>query len=366
MKNFITGLELSELLYKEVVQPILKIKFPKLTYGAALLGSGSEVLGFDDHVSRDHHWGPRLQLFLKKKDYQTNVNTLKKVFSKELPYTFRGYSTNWSAPDPEDSMNQFLVSITEGPINHRIEIFTVQSYLQNSLAIDSLNLSDVDWLLLPEQGLREFISGKVFHDSAGELTQARKTLQYYPDNVWRFKLLAEWEHIGQELAFVGRTGSRGDDLGSRLESTRLVRYIMRLSYLLHKKYPLYPKWFAMGFRELPISTKLEPTLLRILKEERWRKREEYLCEAYLILLEIQNKLRITPKITLEPVSYFNRDQLVIDIGEITKNLQKTIQPPLNKIRYPIGSVNQFIDDTYILTDAHYVQKAHMFYENVEK
>ena len=45
--TFIKGLELSELFYKEAVKPILAKRFPDLNYSAALIGLGSEVLGFD-------------------------------------------------------------------------------------------------------------------------------------------------------------------------------------------------------------------------------------------------------------------------------------------------------------------------------
>lgn len=51
---FIKGLELSQLFYEEAVRPILMIHFPQLTYSAALLGRGSETLGFDTPQSTDH------------------------------------------------------------------------------------------------------------------------------------------------------------------------------------------------------------------------------------------------------------------------------------------------------------------------
>ena len=64
MAQFIQGLELSLLYYLEAVQPILAAQFPNLRYDAALIGSGSEVLGFDTSRSTDHHWGCRVLLFL--------------------------------------------------------------------------------------------------------------------------------------------------------------------------------------------------------------------------------------------------------------------------------------------------------------
>ena len=61
---FIPGLRLAGDFYAEVVRPLLEEEFPALRYAAALLGPGSEVLGFDTRRSADHDWGPRLQVFL--------------------------------------------------------------------------------------------------------------------------------------------------------------------------------------------------------------------------------------------------------------------------------------------------------------
>ena len=70
MPDFIPGLKLSELFYSEAAKPILDTFFPHLSYSAALLGWGSEVLGYDDVQSSDHHWGPRFLLFLSAHDLE--------------------------------------------------------------------------------------------------------------------------------------------------------------------------------------------------------------------------------------------------------------------------------------------------------
>jgi len=351
----ISGLKLSELFYEEIVKALIDQFFPELRYATALIGPGSEVLGYDDNISRDHHWGPRLLLFLNEEDYQRYTQKLDLVFQENLPVEFLGYSTNWSEPDPEDNMTQMLVPTSKGLINHRIEIHTVQSYLKKNLGIYSLNLTEKDWLMLPEQKLLEFTSGKVFYDGLGDLTEARKVLQYYPENVWKFKLMSLWKHIDQEIAFVGRTGIVGDDLGSRIEASRLIRYIIMIAFVVNKQYIPYAKWLGLEFKKLPISKHLEPLLQKILEEKEWKKREEYLCETYLILLEEQNRLKITPPLDLYPQSYHKRPQIVIDTQLIVNELKKIVTAPLNTIKYPIGTVNEFIDSTDILTDPPFIK-----------
>jgi hypothetical protein len=59
MREFISGLQLSELYYQEAVKPNLETAFPQLVYSAALIGPGSEVPGYDTPQSMDHNWGPK-------------------------------------------------------------------------------------------------------------------------------------------------------------------------------------------------------------------------------------------------------------------------------------------------------------------
>jgi len=66
--GFVPGLRLAGGFHAAVVRPLLDQAFPGLRYAAALIGAGSEVLGFDTDRSTDHDWGPRLQLFLGEED----------------------------------------------------------------------------------------------------------------------------------------------------------------------------------------------------------------------------------------------------------------------------------------------------------
>ena len=54
MTKFIKGLELCEGFFNEYAKPIIDEYFPNLQYSAGLIGYGSDVLGYDDAVSRDH------------------------------------------------------------------------------------------------------------------------------------------------------------------------------------------------------------------------------------------------------------------------------------------------------------------------
>ena len=68
MPAFIPGLELSHQYYWQIVRPLLDQHFPGLPHAAGLIGPGSEVLGFDTEMSMDHHWFPKVQIFLRNED----------------------------------------------------------------------------------------------------------------------------------------------------------------------------------------------------------------------------------------------------------------------------------------------------------
>ena len=82
---FVQGLALSEAFYREAVLPVLQVDFPGLRHAAALIGSGSEVLGFDDVMSSDHHWGPRVMLFLDNADHAAQAADIHERLRHRLP-----------------------------------------------------------------------------------------------------------------------------------------------------------------------------------------------------------------------------------------------------------------------------------------
>src|ERR1043165_3206409 len=144
MPKFVPGLQLCKLFYQQEVTPILNKNFARLRYSAALIGWGSEVLGFDTPISRDHRWGPRVLLFLSKQDYPRFHEQIDRVLANNLPYEFLGYSTNFTKPEPNGVRHP--EQLATGPVNHMIQIYTPSGFLRTRLGFDvSQTISVFDW-----------------------------------------------------------------------------------------------------------------------------------------------------------------------------------------------------------------------------
>ena len=350
MPKFVPGLKLSKLFYEKEVRPILKERFPRLRYSAAVIGWGSEVLGFDTPISRDHHWGPRVLLFLSESDHPKFHLRITKSLSEHLPHEFMGYSTNYSEPEPNGVRHP--VKIADGPVNHMINVYTVRSFFRARLGFDpARKITTADWLTFSQQRLLELTSGEVYYDGLSELKKMRKKFQFYPKDIWLYMLAAQWTRISQEEAFVGRAGHVGDELGSQVIAARLVREIMRLSFLMERRYSPYSKWLGSAFNKLAIGKKLTPVLRRVMLAKTWQNREKWLSQAYSLLAQQHNSLKITKPLPTRASNYFGRPYLVIHGDNFAAEIKQAIKDPeVMRIKTDVGSIDQFTDSTNVVED----------------
>ena len=290
MSEFIPGLRLAEIFYRDAVAPILADHYPGLAYSAALIGSGSDVLGFDTARSMDHEWGPRLQLFLSEADAPRLGPEIHERLRQELPSEVAGISTHFCRR--RGSRDPHLRPHTGGPVEHKVGIQTVTEFLRDGYGLPGYrNLSPVDWLTTTDQVLLELTKGAIFHDGLDELRPMQAALAYYPDQIWRYRLAAQWARIGEMVAFVGRTAEVGDEIGSRLTAALLARDVMRLAFLMERQYAPYAKWFGTGFSRLACAPELGPHLERALAAQSIADREAGLADAYRVITRMHNDLR---------------------------------------------------------------------------
>lgn len=350
MVTFVSGLELSRQFYFQAVRPILDRRFPRLRHSAALIGWGSEVLGFDTQISRDHHWGPRVLLFVSDEDLGELGKEIDAALSHELPYEFMGYSTSFS--DPEPNGVRHAISVTSGEVRHMVQVFSIRSLFWARLRVDPFKkISAARWLTLPQQRLLEMTSGDIFYDGLGQLEKVRQKFGYYPRDVWLYMLAAQWKKISQEEAFIGRTGEIGDELGSRLIAARIVNEIIGLCFLIERRYMPYSKWLGSAFSQLRISRKLTPIVSDVLSAGNWKERERHLSKAYSLIAAAHNKLGITKPLPTRTSNYFSRPFKVIHADVFADRILKSITAPaVKKLKPHIGSVDQFAASTDLLSD----------------
>lgn len=349
MSGFVGGSRLSGLFYEEAVGPILSAEFPGLTHSAALVGYGSEVLGYDTPRSTDHEWGPRLLLFLTEEEHGAHADRITETLRRGLPHEFEGYPTHFGEPDDEGV--RLPEKRTSGPVDHKIEIHTVRGFFVSWTGLDPYDeeLEPADWLCIPQQKLLEVTAGRVYHDGLGELGKIRDKLSYYPRDVWLYLLAAQWRRIGQQEAFVGRTGDVGDDLGSRLIAASLVRDLMRLCFLMEKKYAPYSKWFGTAFAALECAPELGPLFDGLLASGSWKEREKHLSEAYEAVAEMHDSLGVTPPLKAKVSPFHGRPYLVIHAERFVAAIDEAIADPrVRSIRAKVGSIDQLSDSTDLL------------------
>jgi hypothetical protein len=364
--HFIPGLELSRRFFATVVEPILQTHYPNLRYGAGLIGAGSEVLGFDTEMSTDHHWGPRVMLFVGDEEHQLIADQIIETLGRTLPRTFMGYSTHFAPPDPNDNGVRLLADAPEeGPINHRVEVLTLRGYLHDYLALDiEQELTPVDWLIRPEQRLLTFTAGDVFRDEIG-LEALRAKFAYYPHDVWLYLMAAGWSRIGQEEHLMGRAGFVGDELGSALIGARLVRDVMRLSFMQERRYAPYPKWLGTAFKRLEGGPILAPTLAAALHAETWQERSARLAEAYRYCAQRHNALGLTDPLPEEPTLFFGRPFPVIWGQSYADALLGAITDPAMQqlvAHAPLGSIDQISDNVNLLEQTEFRLARRAFYD----
>ena len=345
--EFMPGMELCEVFYTEAVKPILDEHFPDLQYSAAHMGSGSDVLGFDTPQSMDHDWGPRLRLFLKQSDIGDYQEKIDDTLRNELPYEIRGFPTNYVV---SKSGSQIMAPISSGPVNHDVKISTINDFFTGYFGLyPSEDFNIVDWLTIPEQILRSIVSGRVFHDGLRGLQPVMERLNYYPHELWLYLLSCQWRRISQEIAFMGRTGQMGDELGSRIVGSRLIRDMMKLCFLMEKEYAPYIKWFGTAFSKLKCAEDLTPHFIRALDADDWKEREEHLVQSYEYIGQMHNDLKITEPLNAEVSAYYNRPFRIIRADEFAEAIRAAIQDEeVKNLPEFLGGIDQYVDSTDVL------------------
>lgn len=236
----VKGLELSQKYYETYGRTMIDKRFPEIAdqTAAGLVGYGSECLGFDDEISRDHDYGPSFCIWLPGEIYARYGKSVQAAYDA-LPKEFMGYGAR----------------IEQEQGKGRVGALCLEDFYREILGRDTLPMTEAEWLMIPEEALATATSGSVFEDRCGAFSAFRKGLLcYYPERVWRRKLadaLAKAAQAGQYN--FARAMRRGERVAAELALGEFVRESMHLVYLLNRTYAPFYKWMHRGLRELAVG-----------------------------------------------------------------------------------------------------------------
>ena len=278
------------------------------------------MLGYDTARSTDHGWGPHLHVFVDAAD----VARVRAAVDTGLPSTFRGWPTSYGWDDVAPQ--------------HWVEVWELGKWLVHQLGCDPRpRPTALQWLLLPQQLILGVVAGDLFHDDTGELTAVRGELRWYPDDLWLWLLACQWQRIGEEEPFVGRTLEVGDEFGSSILASRLSRDLVRLCFLIERRHAPYTKWLGTAFAELDAAPEVGPLLA-----------SRDVVGAAEAVARRHNALGIASAIDPTRRPFYGRPFDVIFAERFVAACLERVDDPWLRSLPLIGSVDQWVDSTSVL------------------
>ena len=271
------GLELARRYWLEVGEPALTAACPQAMERAAvgLVGEGSECLGYDDALSRDHDWGPGFCVWLSRDDLDRWGEALRAAYDA-LPKTFLGYAR-----------------LREDPLSAgRVGVLEQTAFYRRFLGLDRPPEGDRQWFLLSDQALSVCTNGAVFRDGTGAFTAFRTALlAYYPEEVRRKKLAARCALMAQAGQYnYPRCLRRGDRVAALRALGEFVDHAQGAIFLLNRRYRPYYKWAHRALTDLPLLGREAGERFEALAQEgpaRGAEQVEALCGLVAAALEDQ-------------------------------------------------------------------------------
>jgi Domain of unknown function (DUF4037) len=230
------GLEIARDFFCSWGRPFLAAQFPNLADKiAAGRFSGSDVLGGDDEISRDHDWGPQFDVFLRADDYAAFGEPLSRAMNEAAPNPWKGYRL-------------------AGAGDQCVRVESIPAWFQKRFKLARLPVAAADWPSASLESPLYFLRhGEIWMDGTGELDKWRSALHEYPAEILRTRLAEEcfrvWHH--GEYNFVQRMARRRDPIAIAVCLGEFVTGVMRIVLLMTRDFTPYWKWLAYEFRKRP-------------------------------------------------------------------------------------------------------------------
>lgn len=243
------GLELSEKYFEAFGRAVIERNFQNLKkhIACAMVGEGSECLGFDDDISADHDFGPGFCIFVDDSVDEKDFERLRKAYDN-LPKTYRGYTR---------------LETAQG--KNRVGVIRFTDYIKKVTGFDHMPKGIEEWQYTVDENLAIGVNGKVFLDEGNILSDFRKRILHeQPYYVYFRKLGMQLELMAKHGQYsFPRAVQRGDMGAAFIAKAEFLRSAMRAAHILNHKYAPYSKWLRKSmegieeFKELlPVFDKL--------------------------------------------------------------------------------------------------------------
>ena len=343
---FIPGLELNRQFFQELIQPLLAEHLPQLDYTAALIGPGSDVLGYDTARSMDHGWGPRLHLLLPEALPHLEQQ-LNELWLEYLPQEFRGFSIFYQRHRRSGSL--VPTKQRDESSQTRIQTLSLEAFFIRHINIDPIQeLSPKDWLSLPEQSLLEMTAGAIYYDPQNHLGQRRQKLNYFPRDIWLYRMACQWQELAEIEAFPGRCSELNDTLGLSNVLGKIINSLGNLRFLQERQYRPYSKWWGSALKPL-LPESIYESLTQLSAQQDYTQLEKQLAKIYQFMAQQHNQLQLTPAISTELQTYYDRPFQVLFSGRFAQALQQSIESAQLRQLPLYGGIDQISDQTHLLS-----------------
>jgi phage gpG-like protein len=342
MPPFVPAAELNRGFYADVVGPLLA-PWP---HSAALIGWGSQVLGYDTERSTDHGWGPRIKILVAT---DAEIAPAQAAIDDALPDEYNGWAVAFGWDDT--------------PVTHHVRVTTPARWFARHLGFDPCApIATLDWLTTPQELFLELTSGAMYHEGLDVLGRAQAAVAYFPADVHHWLLACQWQRLSQEEPFVGRTAEVGDEIGSRLLAARQVQILMQLHFLYAHKYWPYSKWFGSAYARLPGSDTLLPCYAAIIEATTFAAREAALVGAWEQLAAMHNASGLPAVDDPRVRPFHTRPFRVLDSNRFVDAIRSTIDDEWLRALPLVGSVDQVTDSTDVKSYAAVAHRLRGLYE----
>jgi len=240
-------IEVSRRFFEQAVRPLLEREFPEEArlMACGVFGYGSECLGMDDEVSRDHHWGLRVDALMPDALFRSRAREILARVGKGLPEGFEGFA------------------LREGHVKGAgIAPESLEGFLRRTIGLTDAPKTLREWLDMPEEDIVHVTNGEVWYDPSGRFSRIREALAYYPEAVW-LRRISHWCRYfsGMGVYALHRALMRDNQVYATTAFGRAIKWGMELAFLLNRRYFPYDKWLYPFFRRLPeLADRMDPLI----------------------------------------------------------------------------------------------------------